>query len=450
MEPILYTRSGSGSIAYQVIGEGPVDLVCVPGLLNHIESAWDEPSFARHYRRLASFCRLVLLDRRGAGLSDRLASVAAPTIEERAEDIAAVVAAVGCEHPALFATADGAPVGLFFAATYPETVRALVLWAPTARYVSAPDYPEGFPPERFSGMEAAFDERWGDDRHPLAARGNAPSLFGDVRWHQSLARMQRRTATPTAAAALWAIHVRSDVRDVLPAIQAPTLVLHATGDQVFPVDQGRYVADHIANARFVELNGSDHLYWAQLGDEVAEEIEEFLTGVRGVHNVDTALATVVFTDLVRSTERAAELGDRRWRDLLDSHDTVTRRHVGRFLGRAVNTTGDGFIAEFDAPGRAISCALAIRDDLEAMGLAIRVGIHTGEVERRADDVGGIAAHIAARVQATAEPGEVLVSRTVHDLLAGSVFKWTDRGLHHLKGLSEDWQLYRVDAAARGT
>ena len=247
MEPILYTRSGSGSIAYQVIGEGPLDLVCVPGLLNHIESAWDEPSFARHYRRLASFCRLVLLDRRGAGLSDRLPSAAAPTIEERAEDIAAVVEAVGCEQPALFATADGAPVGLFFAATYPETVRALVLWAPTARYVSAPDYPEGFPPERFSGMEAAFDERWGDDLHPLAARGNAPSLFGDVRWHESLARMQRRTATPTAAAALWAIHVRSDVRDVLPAIQAPTLVLHATGDQVFPVDQGRYVADHIAN-----------------------------------------------------------------------------------------------------------------------------------------------------------------------------------------------------------
>ena len=447
MEPILYTRSGGGSIAYQVVGDGPLDMVCVPGLVNHIEAAWDEPSLARHYRRLASFCRLVLFDRRGAGLSDRLPTAAAPTIEERAEDIAAVIAAVGCAHPALFATADGAPVGLFFAATYPETVRALVLWAPTARYRSAPGYPEGFPAERFADLEAGF-ERWGDDRHPLAARSNAPSLFGDVRWHESLARMQRRTATPRAAAALCAIHVESDVRDVLSTIQAPTLVLTATDDEVFPAAQGRYVAEHIADARYVELAGADHLYWAELGDVVAEEIEEFLTGVRGIHNVDTALATVVFTDLVRSTERAAELGDRRWRDLLDAHDTIVRRHVDRFAGRAVNTTGDGFIAEFDAPGRAINCALTIRDDLAAYGLDIRVGIHTGEVERRADDIGGIAAHIAARVQGAAEPGEVLVSRTVRDLLAGADFTWTDRGPHQLKGLGEDWQLYRVESGTR--
>ena len=449
MEPIRYARSGVGSVAYQVIGEGPIDLVCVPGLVNHIEAAWDEPSLARHYRRLSSFCRLVLLDRRGAGLSDRLPSDAAPTIEERAEDIAAVLSAAGCERPALFATADGAPVGLFFAATHPEVVRALVMWAPTARYAWAPDYPAGWPPEHFANVDVLFEERWGDEERPLAARSNAPSRFGDVRWHGSLARMQRRAATPRAAAALWSIHSRSDVRDILPSIQAPTLVVHATGDEVFPIGQGRYVADHIRMARLVELDGTDHLYWDQLGDEVADEIEEFLTGVRGVHHVDTALATVVFTDLVRSTERAAELGDRRWRDLLDSHDVIVRRHVERYVGRTVNTTGDGFITEFDAPGRAISCALEIRDDLADVGLAIRAGIHTGEVERRVDDIGGIAAHIAARVQAAALPGEVLVSRTVHDLLAGSSFRWSDRGLHRLKGLDEEWQLYRVDAGVSG-
>jgi class 3 adenylate cyclase len=414
--------------------------------VNHIESAWQEPSLARHYRRLASFSRLVLFDRRGAGLSDRLPSDAAPTIEERAEDIAAVIGAAECRRPALFATADGSAVALFFAATYPQALQALVLWAPSARYVEGPDYPIGLPAERHVNTEPLFERRWGNEDDPLSVHRMAPSRVGDTRWYRSVARMERLTASPRAAAALWTIHAQTDVRAVLPAIQTPTLVLHATGDQIFPLAQGRYVAEHVPTARFVELHGTDHLYWAQLGDQVADEIEEFLTGVRGAHDTDRALATVLFTDLVASTERAADLGDRRWHDLLDAHDDALRRDVERYGGRIVKTIGDGMMAEFTAPGRAIQCALALRATVADLGVTVRAGIHTGEVERRGGDLAGIATHVAARVQASAQPGEVLVSRTVRDLLAGSAFRWTDRGTHRLKGLAEEWQLYAVDDA----
>jgi class 3 adenylate cyclase len=412
--------------------------------VNHLEASWEEPSLARHYRRLASFCRLVVFDRRGAGLSDRFEADAPVTIEERAEEIAAVIAAAECQRPAVFATADGSPVALFFAATNPLAVRALVLYASSARYVSAPDYPIGLPPDQFVDMEPGFERRWGNSDDPLLVRRVAPSRMGDRHWYQSLARMERLAASPRAAAALWETFTQIDVRALLATVQSPTLVLHTTGDRITPIEQGRYVAEHIAGARFVELRGTDHLYWSQLGDEVADEIEEFLTGVRGAHDSDRALATVLFTDLVSSTERAGELGDRHWHDLLDAHDAAIGRELDRFGGRSVKSLGDGIMAEFPAPGRAIRCALSLRDSLRAMGLTVRAGIHTGEVERRGDDIAGIAAHVAARVQAAAEPGEVLVSRTVRDLLAGAAFSWTDRGTHHLKGVPDEWQLYRVE------
>jgi class 3 adenylate cyclase len=437
-------------VAYQVLGDGPFDLVCVPGFVGNIEAAWGEPALARHYRRLASFCRLIVFDRRGTGMSDRFEAGAPLTIEERAEEIAAVAAAAGCERPAIFACADGSPVAIFFAATMPKEVRALVLFASTSRYVAAPDYPIGLPPEWFVDLEPHFERRWGNSDRPLDVQRQAPSLLGDRRWYESVARMERLTASPDAAAALWTIHAQTDVRDLLATVQTPTLVLHVSGDQVFPVAQGRYVAEHISDGRFVELNGTDHLYWSQLGDEVADEIEEFLTGVRGGHDTDRALATVLFTDLVSSTERAGELGDRRWHDLLDTHDAAIRREMDRFGGRLVKSLGDGIMAEFTAPGRAIRCALSLRDGLAAIGLTVRAGIHTGEVERRGDDIAGLATHVAARVEAAAEGGEVLVSRTVRDLLAGAAFDWTDRGIHHLKGIHDEWQLYRVEIPSRAT
>ena len=436
-------------VAYQVLGDGRPDLVCVPGLVNHMEAAWEEPALARHYRRLSSFSKLVLFDRRGAGLSDRLPTGAALTLEERAEDIAAVQAAVPCRDAFLFATADGASVAIFFAATHPDRVRGLVLWAASARYTLAPDYPIGLPPQRFVDMEAGYEKRWGNEEDPLGVHRMTPSLAGDHRWYRSLARMERMTATPRAAAALWAIHAQTDVRDVLSTVQAPTLVLHTTGDQLFPVSHGQYIADRIPNARFIEFSGTDHLYYSQLGDEVADEIEEFVTGERGHQDIDRVLATVLFTDVVGSTERAARLGDRLWRDLLDTHDETARRHLNRFGGREVKTTGDGVLFVFSAPGRAIGCACAMRDDLRTMGLELRAGIHTGQIERRDADIGGMAVHIAARVQAAANPGEVLVSRTVRDLVAGSIFEWTDRGRHQLRGVPEYWELYGVEVPRGG-
>ena len=439
---IRYAASGDVSIAYQIIGHGPIDLVRVPGMLNHIETTWDEPSSARHCRRLASFSRLIIFDKRGTGLSDRLQRGELPTVEQRIDDVRAVMDAAGSERAAVFGTADGGPVACVFAAMHPDRVSELVLYGTSARLLRAEDYPEGISPEKYDGVWPTFAE-WGDDTHPHALATLAPSAAGDPRWRASVARMQRTAATPRAAEAFWRIVAALDIRHLLPLVRVPTLVIHCTGDRLSPVRQGRYLASHIAGAKYVEVDSADHLYWIESGDRIADEIEEFITGHRSSVPADRVLATVLFTDIVDSTSLASRLGDRRWRVLLDEHDRLLRREVDRHGGRYVESTGDGALATFDGPSRAIDCALELCEAVRILGLEIRAGLHTGEVEVRAENIGGIAVHVAARVAALAGPAEVLASRTVRDLVAGSPIRFHDHGVHSLKGISEDWRLYAV-------
>ncbi len=446
-EPVTaYATAGGLNVAYQVIGGGPVDLVYAPGLLNHIESTWDEPALARHCRRLASFSRLMLFDKRGSGMSDRVPAWDKPTLEQRMDDISAVMEAAGSERAAIFATADGTPVAMLFAATHPERVTALVLCASSARMLEAADYSIGLPAWSVEEALQPMKKRWGDASAPMALEILAPSLSGEARWRNALARMQRLAATPTAADAYWRMNIQIDVRSVLSAIKVPTLVLHTIGDLLYPIAQGRFVAEGIQWSRMVELAGTDHLYWSENGDRVADEIEEFLSGARSSQSNDRVLATVLFTDIVDSTATAAALGDRRWHDLLDSHDHMVRRQLNRFRGREIKRTGDGFVATYDGPARAIECACAIRDGGRGLDLELRVGLHTGEIEFDGDDIGGIAVNVAARIQAKAEPSEVLVSRTVKDLVAGSRFHFENRGSHILKGVPDTWELFAVSGA----
>ncbi len=438
-----YATAGGLNIAYQVIGSGPVDLVYAPGLVNHIESTWDDPALARHCRRLASFSRLMLFDKRGSGLSDRVPAWDKPTLEQRMDDISAVMDAAGSERAAIFATADGTPVAMLFAATYPDRVSALVLCASSARMLEASDYSIGLPAKSAEEALLPMKERWGNASAPMALEILAPSLSGEVRWRNVLARMQRLAATPTAADAYWRMNIQIDVRSVLSAITVPTLVLHTAGDLLYPIAQGRFVAEGIQGARMVELAGTDHLYWSENGDRVADEIEEFLSGARSSQSNDRVLATVLFTDIVDSTATAATIGDRRWHDLLDSHDRMVCRQLSRFRGREIKRTGDGFVATFDGPARAIECASAIRDGAHGLDLEVRAGLHTGEIEFDGDDIGGIAVNVSARIQAKAEPSEVLVSRTVKDLVAGSLFHFENRGSHTLKGVPDTWELFAV-------
>lgn len=438
-----YATAGGLNIAYQVIGSGPVDLVYAPGLVNHIESTWDDPALARHCRRLASFSRLMLFDKRGSGLSDRVPAWDKPTLEQRMDDISAVMDAAGSERAAIFATADGTPVAMLFAATYPDRVSALVLCASSARMLEASDYSIGLPAKSAEEALLPMKERWGNASAPMALEILAPSLSGEVRWRNVLARMQRLAATPTAADAYWRMNIQIDVRSVLSAITVPTLVLHTAGDLLYPIAQGRFVAEGIQGARMVELAGTDHLYWSENGERVADEIEEFLSGARSSQSNDRVLATVLFTDIVDSTATAATIGDRRWHDLLDSHDRMVCRQLSRFRGREIKRTGDGFVATFDGPARAIECASAIRDGAHGLDLEVRAGLHTGEIEFDGDDIGGIAVNVSARIQAKAEPSEVLVSRTVKDLVAGSLFHFENRGSHTLKGVPDTWELFAV-------
>jgi class 3 adenylate cyclase len=437
-----YATAGELNIAYQILGSGPADLVYVPGLVNHIEGTWDEPALARHCRRLASFSRLILFDKRGSGMSDRVAVWDKPTLEQRMDDVSAVMDAAGSERAALFATADGTPVAMLFAASYPERVTALILYAASARISTAPDYPIGLPDEVVEIILAEGKRTWGDPSSP-GIDILAPSLRDNVRWRSALARMQRLAVTPPAAEAYWRMNVETDVRAVLPTISVPTLILHTSGDLMYPLAQATYVAEHIRGASLVELSGTDHLYWSQNGDAVADEIEEFLSGSRSHGDSDRVLATVLFTDIVDSTATAVGLGDRRWRDLLVSHDQMVRRQLNRYRGKEVKRTGDGFLATFDGPGRAIECACAIRDGARGLDLEIRAGLHTGEIDVGSDDIGGVAVNIAARIEAKAAPSEVLVSRTVKDLVAGSHLQLDTRGRHKLKGVSDSWELFSV-------
>jgi pimeloyl-ACP methyl ester carboxylesterase len=436
-----YARSGDVNIAYQVVGEGPLDLVYVPGWVSNVELIWDEPAMARFLERLASFSRLILFDKRGTGLSDRVSNDELPTLEERMDDMRAVLEEVGSSRAALFGHSEGGNMCVLFAATYPERTSALVTLGSFARRRDPDDdYPWAPTAENREETAQDIERNWGHLR-PEDVEYYAPSRLGDDQFVRNLERYLRRSASPGAAAALLRMNSYIDVRDVLPTIRVPTLVLHRTGDHDVDVAEGRYLASKIPGARFVELPGDDHWISAGNPDEIAGEIESFLTGTRPAEELDRVLATVLFTDIVDSTKRAVELGDRRWRQLLNTHDAAVRRELERFRGREVDTAGDGFFATFDGPARAVRCAISIGDAVRELGLDLRAGIHTGECELDGPKVRGIAVHTGARVASLAAPGEVLVSRTVKDLVAGSGLDFVDRGVHELKGVPGEWRLY---------
>jgi class 3 adenylate cyclase len=429
------------SIAYQVHGEGPVELVFVPGFVSHVELIWTEPTVAAFFRRLASFARLVVFDKRGQGLSDRFGRP--PTLEDSMDDLRAVMDAAGCERPAILGISEGGPMSALFAATHPERIASLVLYGTYARMVAAPDYPEGIPETWLENWERIIRSEWGT---PVGLELWAPSAVGDAGFEEWWARLLRYGTSPAGAIALMGLYRELDVRVALASIETPTLVVHSSSDKMVPVAQGRYLADHIAGSRFIELDSQDHLAFTS-AEPLLDEVEEFLVGSRGAAQSERALATILFTDLVGSTAMAAELGDSRWRRLLERHDAAVRRQLALHRGREVKTVGDGFLATFDGPARAIRCAAALRGDLDSLGLELRAGIHTGEVELIGEDVGGIAVNIGARIGAEAGAGEVLVSSTVRELVVGSGLEFADRGLRALKGVPGEWRLFAVASAA---
>lgn len=433
-----YARCGKLHIAYQVVGSGPIDLVFVPGFVSHLEEAWETPSWARFFTRISEFTRLIIFDKPGTGLSDPV--VAAQPLDERMDHVRAVMDAAGCERGALFGLSEGGPMSILFAATYPDRVTQLVLTGTMARFFRDDDYPHGAPPHLLRRMADQIEEHWGEG---ALLDLFAPSLAEDPRAVHWWGKFQRRAASPGMARAIVEMLGEIDVRAVLPTIHVPTLIIHRRDEKAVPIGAARYLAEKIPDARLVEQPGSDHFPWLGEADAFVDEVEVFLTGARVARDVDRVLATVLFTDIVGSTELASRLGDRGWRDLLQEHNTAVRREITRMRGREVGTAGDGFLATFDGPARAIRCACAIQDAVKPLGIAVRAGLHTGECEMIGDGVGGIAVHIGARVAALAGPGEVLVSSTVKDLVAGSGLGFSDRGTHPLKGVPGEWRLYSV-------
>ena len=427
-----YAKSGDVHIAYQVFGEGP-DLIMAPGFVSHVEHLWDEPRLARWLNKLGGFSRVVLFDKRGTGLSDRVAHL--PHMDERMDDLRAVMDAVGIERASLLGVSEGGSLAALFAASHPERIQSLVLLGSFAQFRRTTT------DEAFDRMIRYMDEAWGTGK---ILRAFAPSKADDAALKQWWGKFERLGASPSAAIALMRINREIDISGILPSIRIPTLVLHRTKDTLISVEGGRELAAGIPGARLVELPGADHLFFVDdAGDRTIAEIEEFLTGSRSAPVVDRVLATVVFTDIVNSTKRADTKGDQAWRDLLEAHDTTVRRELARFRGREVKSLGDGFLATFDGPARAIHCASAIRDQLRGLQVPVRIGVHTGEVELTENDVRGIAVHIASRVAHIGGAEDVLVSRTVKDLVAGSGIKFEDFGIHTLKGIPEPWQVFRA-------
>jgi len=432
-----YAKSGDIHIAYQVTGDGPIDLVYVPTWISHVEHLWEEPRVARFFERLASFARLILFDRRGSGLSD---PAPAPALEEQMDDVLAVLDAVGSERAALFAQLEGGGMATMFAATHPERTGALVLFAAWARIVYDEGYEWANAPEARAQLVEELTTGWGTkERLP----GLAPSVAEEPRFQEWFAKLQRLGASPGVARRMFEVVGSYDVRPVLPTIRVPTLVMNRADDPQIDPRHSRYLAEHIPDARYLELEGRDSLAVFEDGDAVVDEIEEFLTGDRHRREPDRVLATVLFTDIVGSTKRAAELGDRRWRELLHEHDSLVRRELERFRGRFVKSTGDGVLATFDGPARGIRCAGRVVECVRELGLELRAGLHTGESEVIGDDVGGLAVHIGARVSQAAGPGEVLVSSTVKDLVVGSGLEFDDRGTRELRGVPGEWRLFAV-------
>jgi class 3 adenylate cyclase/pimeloyl-ACP methyl ester carboxylesterase len=438
-----YAKRGDVHVAYQILGEGEIDLVLVSEWFSHLEARWDIPSFGRLLRRLSSFSRLISFDKYGIGLSDPTPAGSLPTLEEWMDDVRAVMDAAQSERAAILGAGDGGTMAAMFAATYPDRTHSLVLGNSAARVSWAPDYPIGLPVARQETLIRLTEDTWGTSDFVTATN---PSLVAEPSAQAQAARYSRLAASPATAAAIMRMLVQIDVRSVLPSIRVPTLVVHRRDNAILSIDNGRFLADHIEGARFVELPGADFALGIGDVESVVDEVEGFLTGTRASLEDDRVLATVLFTDIVGSTERAAELGDQRWRDVLDAHDRLVERQLARYRGTLVKSTGDGVFATFDGPARAITCAVALRDGLRSMGVEIRTGLHCGEIERRGPDVSGLAVHIAARVQGVARPGEVLVTRTVKDLVAGVAVPFVDRGPHALKGVPDEWHLFAVDTS----
>jgi len=436
-----YARSGEINIAYQVFGEGAVDLVVVPGWISSIDVFWEEPGFARFLQRLGTFARVILFDKRGTGLSDRITDT--PTLEERMDDVRAVMDAVGSRRAALLGYSEGGPMCALFAVTYPERTEALVMVGSFPRSQWAPDYPFGRTREEQEAWIQSIRDGWGG---PVGIERRIPSLANDERFRSWWARLLRSGGSPRTVLALSRMNYEIDVRHVLGSIRVPTLLLHPRGDRTIPVEASRYMAQRIPGARLIELDSEDHLSFLARPNEVTDAVQEFLTGGRGVLDEDRVVKTVMFSDIVGSTELATKLGDTRWRDLCQAHHATVRRELAIYRGKEVDTAGDGFYAAFDGPARAIRCACEVRDSVKPLGLSVRVGLHTGECVVSGEKIAGVAVHIGARVAALAPADTVLVSQTVRDLVAGSGLEFEDFGLHALKGVADAWHLYTVKAA----
>jgi pimeloyl-ACP methyl ester carboxylesterase len=437
-----YARSGDLNIAYQVLGNGPIDLVFAPGYMSHLEQNQWWPPYKAFIDRIAAFSRLIVFDRRGTGLSDRILEIGA--YEEMVDDVLAVMDAAGSRRAALLGGAEGGPICALFAATFPERTAALVLASSYPRRRWAPEYPWGLDDDALQAILGSYETKWG--RGDFGLNALAPSVTRDDRFRQWYAQACRFAGTPSSALAWFRVTMEIDIRDVLPAIRVPTLVIHRAGDRVIPVEAGRYLAEHIPDAKYVELDGSDHFPFQEGAEQTIDEIEEFLTGSRSRREPDRVLATVLFTDIVRSTEHAAELGDRSWTALLDEHHALVRAELERFRGNEIRTVGDGVLATFDGPARAIRCACAIRDAVHRLGIEIRSGLHTGEIELSQAGIEGLAVHLGARIAALAARDEVLVSSTVKDLVFGSGIEFEARGAYELKGVPGEWQVYLVASA----
>jgi class 3 adenylate cyclase len=437
-----YATGEAGAVAYQVMGDGP-DLILIPGWFSNIEVMWEEPSLARFLEQLASFSRLISLDLRGSGISDPVPLNALPTLEQWMDDVLLVMEAAESERAALLGWDTGGAFSMLFAATYPERTTHLVLVDSWASYRRQKDFPIGIRRELWEAFVSAVVRTYGETSEPSYLSLVAPASHADRRFREWFGRYERLSAAPATLAAVAWTSYEWDLRHVLETIRTPTLVMNHNNPTYTRPEHGRYLAERIPGARYVDLPSGDSLMYRGDPDMIVNEVRAFVTGVREMVASDRVLATVLFTDIVGSTDRASEVGDRRWRDLLDAHDALVRARIGEFRGREVKTTGDGILATFDGPARAIRSAAAIARDVRDLGIEIKAGLHTGEVEVRGDDIGGIAVHTAARVMAAAAPGEVLVSRTVKDLVAGSGVELDDRGIHELKGIPGEWGLYSV-------
>jgi class 3 adenylate cyclase len=438
--PVEYAKSGGVHVAYQVVGHGPLDIVFVPGHISNLEFDWDI-AWAPIRRRLARFARVIAFDKRGTGLSDRLSESALPNLEERMDDIRCVMDAARSPKATLIGISEGSAMSMLFASTYPERTNSLILYGAFARLAWADEIPWGIKPNEQEVFLATLESTWGRGAGvPILS----PSVAGDTDYVERYARFERASASPSAAVALLRMDFAIDIRDILPAIRVPTLILHAKGDRAVSVEHGRYVAERIPRSALIELDLPDHDPVTEgHASEIVDHIERFLTGVKREPEPDRVLATILFTDIVGSTSMVTQLGDRRWQELLERHHALVRAQLSRFRGRELDVAGDGFFASFDGPARAIRCALAIREALSAIGLRVRIGLHCGECQRTGSSLTGLNVHLAARISSTASAGEVRVSNTIRELVAGSEIEFEECGQHELAGLPGDWSLWRV-------